>query len=177
MKRTKTNILLLVETAINSGANEDETVFEQETIDAVVTRYFETGEFHPETDAEDELWALMEEILEDQFERYHPDPRQEWEDNAPRIPVKIGDKEYQTYLDRHGVQRFVGNSVITRIMDHHSDPNATLSLNTLIVEYQQGRFSTEDWLDFMTSFGYSVGGLLDLSEFSYLPVENPLWEG
>ena len=42
--------------------------------------------------------------------------------------------------------------------------------------YQRGNFSQDEYLTFYTSFGYSVCGLAELSFFSDLPIDNPVWE-
>ena len=147
-------------------------------VDLLVQTYLKGEPLSSEDDGEQDVILVIEEILWLQFGRYQPSSKQDWEDNAPRIPVKIAGKEYQTFLDERGVQRFCGNSVIKRIMSSPtvSNSHGELSLNTLVVDYQNGMFSSEDWLDFMTSFGYSVSGLLGWTEFQHLPVENPLWQ-
>lgn len=147
-------------------------------VEPFIQAYLNGGTYTSANDAEREVIRIIEDNLWIHFERYSPSSKQAWEDNASRIPVKIAGKEFQTFIDERGVQRFCGNSVITRIMDSRplSDSHGELSLNTLSVDFHNGMFSTEDWLDFMTSFGYSVDGLMGLTVFQHLPVENPLWD-
>lgn len=147
-------------------------------VESFVRHYMAGEPYEPANELEEEILPDIEEVLYNEFDRYKPSTSQAWEDNAPRIIVKIGEKEFQTFITEDGIQRFCGNSVITRIMDSPplNDSRGILSLNTLAVNYHNGEFSSEDWLDFMTSFGYSVSGLCGLSAFTYLPVENPLWD-
>lgn len=147
-------------------------------LEPFIHAYVNGETYEPASDAEREVIRIIKDNLWIHFERYSPSAQQAWEDNAPKIPVKIAGKEFQTFLDERGTQRFCGNAVITRMMDSRvlSDSHGELSLNTLSLDFHKGMFSTEDWLDFMTSFGYSVGGLMDLSVFQHLPVENPLWD-
>lgn len=172
MKKTETNVRLMVETVVQREEASDFNV------EAFVRHYMAGEPYEPANEQEEEIQGYVEEALHDEFDRYKPSAKQVWEDNAPRITVKVGEKEFQTFIDEHGVQRFCGNSVITKLM--HSPPlndsHGILSLNTLAIDYHNGKFSSEDWLDFMTSFGYSVSGLCSLSAFTYLPVWNPLWE-
>jgi hypothetical protein len=172
VKKTETNVRLMAETIVQREEAPDFNV------EAFVRHYMAGEQYEPATEAEEEIQGYIEEALHNEFDRYNPSPKQAWEDNAPRITVKIGEKEFQTFIDEQGVQRFCGNSVITKIMDSPplSDSHGILSLNTLVVNYLNGEFSSEDWLDFMTSFGYSVYGLCSLNAFTYLPVENPLWD-
>jgi hypothetical protein len=117
------------------------------------------------------LPSHIENSLQQVFDRYNPSAKQKFEDNAVTIMVKVGDYPYETYIDENGVQRFRSNSVIRSIVD--KDP---YMLNDLAISYQEGKFSDKDFLDFYTSFGYSVSGLVDLSRFTHLNVENPVCE-
>ena len=172
MKKTKENVRLLVETIVIREMEEDATKFNTE---AYTEAYLAGEEYEPATESEEAVLSILEGALDNEFDRHQPTEKEKWEASAPKIPVKIGEKEYQTFIDQRGVQRFCGNSVITYMMSQDSG-SGKFSLNTLIVEYYNGKFSSEDWLDFMTSYGYSVSGLCSLTEFTYLPVENPVWE-
>lgn len=147
-------------------------------LEPFVQAYVNDEPYTPASDKEREVIRIIKDNLWFHFERYTPSASQAWEDNAPRIPVKIAGKEFQTFLDERGVQRFCGNAVIRRMIDSPTmrDSHGPLSLNTLSEDFHRGMFSTEDWLDFMTSFGYSVSGLMGYSEFQHLPIENPLWD-
>jgi DNA-directed RNA polymerase subunit N (RpoN/RPB10) len=173
MKKTAENVRAIVESVVElegPGLGLDMEPF--------IQSYLNGEPYTPANDAEDEIIAVVQEPLWIHFERYNPSAKQAWEDNAERIPVKIAGREFQTFMDEHGVQRFCGNAVIRRMLDSRvlSNSHGELSLNTLTIDFHTGMFSTEDWLDFMTSFGYSVSGLTGLSYFQHLPVENPLWE-
>ena len=173
MEKTEANIRAIVKSVIDLDAPDAGI-----DIEPFVQAYLSGNPYVPANKAEEEVMPYVEHHLWIHFERYNPSEKQAWEDNAPRVTVKIGEKEFQTFLDERGVQRFCGNSVIRRLMDSPvlSDSMGALSLNTLSVDFHNGMFSTEDWLDFMTSFGYSVDGLMGWSEFQHLPIENPLWD-
>lgn len=93
----------------------------------------------------------------------------EWE-TQETIAMIIGEKTYNTYMDTHGVQRFVPNMIIKKLVDNH-----TIDLNRLTIAYQNDEFTTDEYLDIITSIGYSVGGFCDLWEFRHLTIINPLW--
>ena len=105
------------------------------------------------------------------FNRYKPTAAQIQERDAETIIIKINGREFKTYLDARGVQRFRRNSLIEYIVD-----NGGYLLNDLSIKYQNGQFTDDEFLDFYTSFGYSVGGFCDLSLFSHYTIENPLWD-
>ena len=170
MEKTAENIKQIAESVIDL-----EEASPDFNLEPFIQAYFKGEEYTPASYEERAIIPIIQEALWNQFERYKPSPKQAWEDNAPRIIIKIAGKEFQTFMDELGVQRFCGNSVITRMMDS-TDSNTKFNLNTLVTEYYNGDYSPEDWLDFMTSFGYSVSGLMGWSEFQHLPVENPLWD-
>lgn len=123
-------------------------------------------------DSENPDW-VHEEImtrLHMSFHRYKPSEREQFEADAETIIVKIGGRDFETFLDSNGTQRFRGNSVIRQLVD-----SGAADLNRLSIDFQKGNFSNDDWLDFYTSFGYSVSGLFDVSEFGVLDIENPIW--
>ena len=102
------------------------------------------------------------------------------------IVVKLNGKEYQTEMV-NGVQRFVPNPVVKKLLDKNSNVYCSLgyrkfeelglySLNEISLDFYQGEFTVEDMLDFYTQTGYSVSGMLDLSYFEDVEVENPLWD-
>lgn len=173
MEKTEANIRPIVESVIELEAPDAGI-----DIEPFIQAYLSGSPYVPASEAEEEVIPVIEEQLWIHFERYNPSATQAWEDSAPRIIVTIAGKEFETFIDERGVQRFCGNPVIRRIMDSPSvsDSMGRLSLNTLNQDFHNGMFSTEAWLDFMTSFGYSVGGLTGLSYFQHLKVENPLWD-
>lgn len=104
------------------------------------------------------------------------------------IPVRVGSRTFDTVIT-NGVQRFVSNTVIRSFVDasgeafnewlrsgrNNGEPEP-YSLNTVDVEYHQGKHSVDDLLTLYTSIGYSVSGFMDLSLFDDLEIRNPLWE-
>lgn len=104
------------------------------------------------------------------------------------ITVKINGKEYQTYLDKHGTQRFVENRIVSRFIDSNvalyskmgwkwMEDNNVYTLNDLSMEYHgKGEFSLDEMIEFHTMIGYSVGGFAELSYFEDVEIENPLWD-
>lgn len=87
------------------------------------------------------------------------------------ISVKIGDKEYPTYIDTQGTQRFFENSVIGHLFETRQ-----IDLNTLARDYSNGKFSKLDYAEFNMMLGYSVSGWCELHNFQDMPVHNPLWD-
>lgn len=170
MEKTEENIKQIAEYFINR-----EKASPDLDLTAFIQAYLAGEDYTPANFEELVLIPMIQDALWIQFERYKPSQKRAWEDSAPRIPVKVGGREFQTFIDEQGVQRFCSNSVITHLMSSNAR-DGILSLNNLSLEYDSGKFSSDDWLDFMTSFGYSVTGLLDWEEFTHLPVENPLWE-
>jgi hypothetical protein len=174
MKKTEANVRLLVETVLSREDYVDTTGF---NVEVFTQNYLSGEEYEPKTEGDEEILSILEEVLHNEFDRHQPTENEQWEADAPKIPVKLGGKIFQTFIDKNGVQRFCGNSVITELMSNNdSNPQSPTSLNKLAIDYHTGKYSSEDWLDFMTSFGYSVSGLMDLTEFTYLPIENPLWD-
>lgn len=96
-----------------------------------------------------------------------------------KIKVKIGRKEYDTYIDKNGVQRFIENKVVRYLVDE-----GIIDLNKLRMDFHDKKFPTIDYLEFYMLMGYSVCGFSELSVcgFSELSpfygyqIKNPLWE-
>ncbi len=86
------------------------------------------------------------------------------------IPVKVDGKKYDTIIDADGVQRFVQNDVIRRIVDL-----GWVNLNNLAENYHgQGGISQRDYAEFNMMLGYSMCGFSELSAFEDMEIENPL---
>lgn len=103
------------------------------------------------------------------------------------IMVKINGREFRTQLDSRGVQRFVTNPVVKRLMDKIGDAYDKLGyrqfealglygMNEIGMDFHLGLYTVDDMLDFLTQTGYSVSGMLGLSYFEDVTVENPLWD-
>lgn len=109
-------------------------------------------------------------------------------DEGSIIPVRVGSRTFDTVIVK-GVQRFVANTVISAFVDdsiasfnkwlqvgRREGAPEPYGLNTLAIEYHQGKHSLDDMLTFYTSIGYSVAGFADLSFFEELDIRNPVWE-
>lgn len=105
------------------------------------------------------------------------------------INVKINGKDYPSYIDGHGVQRFVSNPIVEAFLDsvqellvQHGwkwiDDHGLYTLHSLSMDYQLGRkgITLEHMIDYFTMIGYSVSGFCDLSYFKDIEIENPLWD-
>ncbi len=129
---------------------------------------------------EDEVegWETQDK-LDAIFNRYKPTDEEKHIATAPRIDVKIFGRVFPTYIDERGVQRFVPNQVVDAIINRDHDVKTRgydYILNWASVQYQSGKFSFDDFIDFYTSFGYSVSSFCSLSFMDFIPVENPIWE-
>lgn len=113
--------------------------------------------------------ASLEALLYLALKRYQPDEAEKFSADAEVIFVKIDGRLFETYMDSEGIQRFKGNSVV-----RHLHESGTIDLNALTIEYHNGKFSNDDWLDFYTDLGYSVSGLMGLSFFAMLDIDNPI---
>lgn len=102
------------------------------------------------------------------------------------VMVKLNGKDYPTHMV-DGVQRFVENPIVNRLMDKIGDAYNKLGyrqfealglygLNEIGTDFHRGLYTVEDMLDFYTQTDYSVSGMLDLSCFRGVTVENPLWK-
>lgn len=90
------------------------------------------------------------------------------------IDVKINGKSYRTVIDDRGVQRFdIGpaSDVVNWLFKQNQ-----LDLNQLAVDFQQGKFPLEAYMEFYMLLGYSVSGMYDLSWMQDVSIENPLWD-
>lgn len=100
--------------------------------------------------------------------------------------VKVGEREYDTVIDEHNTQRFVGNMAIRLMVDasgrdfdralRGQGTHPSFTLNTLAIAYDEGKVSLEDMLDFYTGMQYSVGALSTLSYFEQMEFSNPVWD-
>lgn len=113
--------------------------------------------------------ASLEALLYLSLKRYQPDESEKFAAEAEVILVKIDGRLFETYIDSEGTQRFKGNSVI-----RHLYASGTIDVNALTIEYHNGKFANDDWLDFYAGLGYSVSGLMDLSFFAMLDIDNPI---
>jgi hypothetical protein len=181
MQKTRENVKSIVKSILLRNELDDFEVTDN-IVDLIAEDYLETGEVHlPETllksvvvydhwSTEDTVQSVAE-VLYNSFDRYKPGIRQKISDEANVIIVKIEGREFKTYLDENGTQRFKQNSVIDFLIGSQS-----INLNTIAIEFHNGKFSIEDLLEFYTQSGYSVSGLMSLSYFENLLIENPLWD-
>lgn len=87
-----------------------------------------------------------------------------------KVMIRLDGFEYPTIIDDQGVQRFYKNEVVDHLFEA-----GRLDLNKLALEFRQGKFSLRHYAEFYMSLGYSVSGFMDLSAFSEMKIENPLW--
>ena len=118
--------------------------------------------------------------LHNLFDSYSPDPKKAFEDQAEVVPVKVGDRKFDAFIDEHGTLRFKTQTVFNFFMKLMSENRMIVdgkpfTLNEIAEYRANGVFSDDDWLTFYTSFGYSLGGFCDLSDFQHLRVETPDW--
>lgn len=142
-------------------------------VDELVTAYLEGRALPYSSDQEEEIMGYVSGHLSMAFDRYKPNLKAEWMASAEKIPVKVGDREFQTYIDSRGVQRFVGNPMVAYLAHH---PTSKDAYNDLFVAYYRGEFSDDELLDFVTSLGYSVSGFAEINALEHYPIQNPLWE-
>lgn len=142
-------------------------------------KFYELDESELDDDVQEVSGWATQDKLDEIFNRYKPTVQEIHVATAPRIDVKIFGRVFPTYIDDYGVQRFVPNQVVEAIIDHEQKIQTfghDYILNWISVEYQNGKFSFDDFVSFYTSFGYSVDGFCSLSFMDFIPVENPLWE-
>lgn len=105
------------------------------------------------------------------------------------IMVKLNGREFPTHIDEHGVQRFVGNQIIynyvhrniglwEKLKHGEFERLGGYGLNEVSIDYRVGMtgITLDEMLDFFTGMRYSVSGMIDLSHFEAVEVENPLWD-
>lgn len=88
-----------------------------------------------------------------------------------KIIITIGDREIETVIDEHGVQRLPRNPIYDDLFN-----KGLIDLNSMIVRYHQKKIEFEDYFEFYLHIGYSVSGFSELSCFQHLDIKNPLWE-
>lgn len=102
------------------------------------------------------------------------------------IEITLDGVPYQTYLDDNGVQRFVPNEVVVRLLRNNGELFEArnrgqlkglelYSLNEIAFDYHTGKIPLADLLQFYTMMDYSVSGMMGLSFFEDIEVKNPLW--
>lgn len=88
------------------------------------------------------------------------------------ITVKVGGVEYDTVIDEHDVQRFIADPLIQKLQRA-----GIIDLNRLSVAYHYNKVLTQrEYAELNMKLGYSVSGFCDLSSFSDMPIENPVWD-
>lgn len=108
------------------------------------------------------------------------------------IMVRVGNREFKTALDDHGVQRFLPHNECPpelvekmRAWDDYLNskesryepiPAGIYTPNDLAIDFHRGVYTVDEMLSYETYCGYSVCGLADLSYFDGLEIDNPLWE-
>ena len=88
--------------------------------------------------------------------------------------VTINGRDYDTHIIK-GVQRFVGNPIVTAFVDASYRSDATFDLND--ISYEPGNpYTLDELIEFSTLHQYSVSGMCDLSFMDGVEVINPIWE-
>lgn len=182
MKKTRANVEEIVLNVL-SLEMPDSGLLTPERVSQIVTHYLQTNEVllpdailgavaTYENDSIPPGVEALRQALHQEFERYTPSEKKAFEDAAEIILVKvIGlDLEFETYLDKFGTQRFKTDTVIVNLFEQN-----IIDLDSLARDFYRGKITTEDMLNFYAKSGYSVGGLADLSYFSHLTFENPIW--
>jgi hypothetical protein len=88
------------------------------------------------------------------------------EDN---LEVRINGKPYRTVIDDQGLQRFPVNKLYRHLVD-----TKQIDLQRLAIDYESGRFSKDELMEFYIGIGYSVPGFSEI--FKDVEIENPLWD-
>ncbi len=86
------------------------------------------------------------------------------------VTVSVGGVDYETVIDKDGVQRFRRNMVLDFLFK-----DKRLDLNQLAVDYHHKKFDQRSYAEFNMALGYSVCGFADLSSFQDMEIDNPLW--
>jgi hypothetical protein len=103
------------------------------------------------------------------------------------IPVQVGKRTFDTFIDNFGNQRFLLNTVVKEFVDETIKANESwvedrrsykepYNLDSLEVSFLNGKHSEDDMLMFFTACGLSVDELTNMYYFYNLPVVNPVWE-
>lgn len=96
------------------------------------------------------------------------------------IIVHVDGRPYETYITKHGIQRFRTdhtNKLWDRWKGDEDDRlgRGTEDLTQLVMAYLSGEFTEREYMEFNMSLGYSMCGFCELSSFQHLRVINPLW--
>lgn len=124
-------------------------------------------------------WKNIGDNIDVNPENYAPDAHRKWLDKSGRLPIFIDNEMFWTYMDIDNVQRFKENTAIKTLFEKAKQDmvkDGKPAENNIFADFEAGKFTTRDWLYFLTSTGYSVAGLRDLPEFAHLHFENPLWK-
>lgn len=72
-------------------------------------------------------------------------------------------------IDDKGVRRFPANSLYRHLVNIKQ-----VDLNRLCLDYQKGKFTKEEYMDFYRGIGYSVCGFAEIFGDD-VDIENPVW--
>lgn len=181
MEKNQENVEQIVYNVLYLEAD-DRGVLAPERVSQIAEHYLQTGEVllsdhslgvemaHEDLPAAAGVGPLRRALYQE-FERYSPNGKKAFEDAAEVIVVKVLGREFETYLDVNGTQRFKTDTVIITLFDR-----GLIDLDELSRDFYNGKITTEDMLNFYAKSGYSVDGLSNLSYFSHLTFENPLWD-
>ncbi len=85
------------------------------------------------------------------------------------IKIQVDGKDYNTIIDENGIQRFIKNAIICHLIETEN-----IDLNLLSIDYQKGKFTDIEYMEFYMGMGYSVCGFSEI--FHNASIENPLWK-
>lgn len=82
-------------------------------------------------------------------------------------PVKINGRQYQTYVDEFGVQKFVGNRAVQQLLQ---DP--ALDCQLAREAYEAGEYTIDEWTEFNAVIGSNTKEFM-LTLKTSAEIENP----
>jgi len=75
------------------------------------------------------------------------------ENDEETITILLNGVAIDTFIDDHGVQRFIPNAVL-----HHLWENDQVNMNQLFKAFTAGEFTLDAYQEFYCMMGFSVGG-------------------
>ncbi len=73
------------------------------------------------------------------------------------VTVLVNGEPVETYVDEHGVQRFVPNGVITYLFE-----NDQLDMNEIFKAFTKDEFTLEAYQEFYQGMGFSLSGFEEI---------------
>lgn len=99
-----------------------------------------------------------------------------------KFEVKVDGRPYQTYIDEHGIQRFVREGLGGKLATLPFAGDLTQVCSEFLRGFGEGRYTMQDYQEFNMSLGFSVCGFEDCMDSLTLnddipdtDIENPVW--